>query len=255
MKLFSFSKIFYFSEFCDIAVIKKIFLFIIFSASVCYISADDLSEDYSIGDKFYSRQNFYISSSFETGLSGTKDYLSEQALFIYKFRSPGKFQFGIRTNHVGFASGAYSGRNSGFNFLFAIGFEFLYKIFNNTDGLLLSTDMGWSNKGYAFFFSIGLGSRMRSYIELNFLFGVNLALTSNLNFSVIIYKILSLKGVIGVDITYKNNWEIDVFLLKFGLFIPLTIREIFRIEIGGGLTLNDYYIPRGYGGITLFLSI
>jgi hypothetical protein len=115
--------------------------------------------------------------------------------------------------------------------------------------------MGWSNKGYAFFFSIGLGSRMRNYIELNFLFGVNLAVMSNLNFSVVIYKILSLKGVIGVDIFYKNNWQIDVFLLKFGLFLPLTIREIFRIEFDGGLTLNDYYIPRGYGGITLSFSI
>ncbi|HNZ26787.1 MAG TPA: hypothetical protein PLG34_10020 [Spirochaetota bacterium] len=239
----------------DGAVIKKIFVIIILSASVSYISADDLSEDYSIGDKFYSRQNFYISSSFETGLSGTKDYLSEKTLFIYKFRSLGKFQFGIRTNHVGFAVGAYSGRNYGFNFLFAVGFEFLYKVFNNRDGLLISTDMGWSNKGYAFFFSIGLGSRMRNYIELNFLFGVNLAVMSNLNFSVVIYKILSLKGVIGVDIFYKNNWQIDVFLLKFGLFLPLTIREIFRIEFGGGLTLNDYYIPRGYGGITLSFSI
>lgn len=243
------------SGFYRIIFTKKIFILIFFFSSFCYISADNLSEDYSIGDKFYSKQNFYVSTSFETGLSGTKDYLSEKALLIYKFRSRDKFQFGIRTNHVGLASGAYSGRNSGFNFLFTLGFEFLYKIFNNKDGLLLSTDMGWSNKGFVFFFSLGLGSRMRNYIELNVLFGANLTVMSNLNFSVIIYKILSLKGVIGLDIMYKNNWEVEVFLLKFGLFAPLTIREIFRIEIGGGLTLNDYYIPRGYGGITLSLSI
>jgi len=75
----------------DGAVIKKIFVIIILSASVSYISADDLSEDYSIGDKFYSRQNFYISSSFETGLSGTKDYLSEKTYLYINFVLPENF--------------------------------------------------------------------------------------------------------------------------------------------------------------------
>jgi len=218
---------------------------------------DDIKEKkYIFGNKWYSRQNFYIMNSCEMGLSGTKDFISESFLFKYRFRSKNNHAFAIRLFHHGFAPGVFSGNFTYFNFAVMGGFEYLYKIFSATEGFFLWSDLGGTNKGVATGLGIGLGDRNKNGVELYINYMHNLAVISRLDFYFLFADIFVLRGKLGIDLKFTEGMsDIDIFTFLNGLYIGVFVKQIFRIELGGGFTVNQYGYFSGFGGAILIFNI
>ncbi len=231
-----------------------IFVFIFLLFSNYFIFSNDESNDLSLGNKWYSKQIFYSKLYFESGLSGTKDYLKENFLFRYSFKSKNRHQFCIRTFHNGFSTGIYSNNFVFYNFSILAGFEYLYKIFNNLSGIYLWLDAGGCNKGFSFNTGIGVGDQNKTFFqfELNFMQEVGIFLILSFNF--FIFDFFNVGGKIGIDLGYENS-IINFFAFKSGLFIGFTIKNVFKIEFGGGFTINDYFFFNGFGGVTIVLFL
>ena len=207
-------------------------------------------EERTIGNKWYSRNNLYINSAADIGFSGTKDYFSEESLFIFKFKSKIKHAFGLRFYHLGYAPGLFSGNFTFYNFSITAGFEYLLKIFSATEGFFVWSDFGGSNKGYSFDLGIGFGNRMRNGFEMDFKYLHNVGVFSKISFYFLFIDLLTLKGKIGID--YNFN---EVFTFLTGLSLGFQIKERFKIEFGGGITLNEYAVIRGFGTLALSLNL
>ncbi|MCK4796601.1 MAG: hypothetical protein KAT05_04425 [Spirochaetes bacterium] len=210
----------------------------------------DATEDITFGNKWYSRQNIFICQTLEMGISGTKDYLSEQFFIKYRFRSKNKHAFAIRLSHIGYAPGLFSNNFTFYNFGIFAGFEYFFKVFSSTEGFFVWTDIGGCNEGFAFDLGLGIGSRVKNGFELWLAYLHNVGIFSRLEFYFLIFNILTLRGKMGLDIKYYNlNMEIFTFI--GGFYVGVFIKNTFRIELGGGFTLNDYSYFRGFGGINI----
>jgi len=119
---------------------------------------NDATDDLTLGNKWYSKKKFFINNSTDLGLSGSKEYLDEYFLFKFSLKSRSRHAFSIRTNHIGFTKGLFSGHFDFYDFGIMGGFEYLYKIFNNNSGVFIWTDIGACQKGPAFNLGIGVGS-------------------------------------------------------------------------------------------------
>ena len=136
-----------------------------------------------------------------------------------------------------------------------VGFEYMYKIFSHNEGIFFIIDIGGSNSGFALYSAIGVGNRLKTFIELNFTFFINSMILSSLVFNILIFDFFSIMGIIGIDATFKESrWISDIFSFKTGGFICFSVKSNFKIEIGGGITLNDYYALRGFGKLGLAFS-
>jgi len=214
---------------------------------------EKIIEEESFGNRFYSRHNFYIKTELEMGVVGTSDFITENVFFQYRLVSKNKHAFSVRVNHIGFTSGALSNNPHIFSFAIFGGFEYMFKIFSNTSGLFLYFDLGGSNKGIAFNTGVGLGSRLADAIELNFSYLHDNLITSRLDFQFLIVKYLILKGRFGISYkyTYPND---ELFIFLGGLYIGFSIKGYFRLEAGGGFTLNEYSYASGFGGVSIVTS-
>jgi len=214
----------------------------------------DQTSDTTIGNKWYSRHNFYFFSTLEIGISGSKDYIGEYALYKYKFKSKTRHAFGLRLFHSGFTTGAFTGNFNFYNFCFLTGFEYFYKIFSKNEGFFIWTDIGGCNNGFAAGFGLGLGSRVKNGAEIWVVYLYNVGVFSRLEFNFLLFNILTLRGKLGIDFKYYDlNMELFTFLS--GAYIGLFIKNVFRIELGGGFTINEYSRFGGFGSISLTLNI
>ncbi len=208
------------------------------------------------GNYWYSRQNIYFMHSTEMGVSGTKDFIEENFLFKYRFRSKNRNAFAIRLFHYGFAPGVFSSNFTFFNFAVLGGFEYLYKIFGPTSGLFAWADIGGTNKNFAINIGIGLGDRNRDGVEFNILYMHNLGIQSRLDFYFLFWDVFTLRGKLGIDVKFTDGMEdIDIFTLLNGLYLGFFINHVFRLEFGGGFTVNQYGFFSGFGGADLIINI
>ena len=229
---------------------KIILLFLLLNFSFFSYCLVDQSADVSIGNKYYSKQSFYISHTFEFGVSGVKDYFSEYFLFSYSFKSKNLHRFSIRNFHLGYTNGLFSNKFKFFNFAIMAGFEYCYKIFSNTDGFYVFFDAGGCNNGFAFNTGLGVGSRTDTGFELNLTYLYNVGFFSRMDFYFLIAKVFIIRGKIGLDLTHYNL-KIELFTFIAGLYIGFSIKKYFRLEAGGGLTINDYAYYSGFGSFNL----
>ncbi|HOJ64071.1 MAG TPA: hypothetical protein PLE45_06590 [Spirochaetota bacterium] len=218
------------------------------------ISGNEETDDYILGNKWYSKQIFYSRLYFESGFSGTKDYLNESFLFKYSFKSKNRHQFNIRFFHNGFSTGIYSNNFKFFNFSIKGGFEYLYKIFSNLSGIYLWLDVGGCNEGFSFNTGFGVGDRYKSFFQLEFNFLNNISIDTNMDFNFFLFNFFNIGGKVGILIGYRNLL-IDFFCFKNCITIGFTIKEIFNISIGGGFTINDYFFFNGVGIVFMSLKI
>lgn len=210
----------------------------------------DTTNDVTFGNKWYSRQNLYLSNSLDMGFTGTRDYLTELFFSRYTFRSKIKHAFALRSFHIGFAPGTFSNHFTIYHFNVLIGFEYLYKIFSNKAGLFLWMDVGASNRGFAFNLGLGIGERTANGLEFWVSYLADNALFSRLEFYFLIKKLLILRGKLGVDMTFRKS-KFDMFTFLNGFFIGVFIKKVFKIELGGGFTFNDRNFLNGFGGVNI----
>lgn len=213
----------------------------------------DATTDFEFGNKWYSRQNIYIFHSLEIGLSGTKDYLTEYALFKYRFVSKNKHAFAMRFSHLGYSPGLFTINNKLFNFGFFGGFEYLLKILVILKEYTFGLKIGGCNKGIAFNAGIGIGNRLANGLEIGVFYFHNIGIFPRLDFYFLLIKALTLRGQLGIDYNYTNKTT-DIFTFFNGFYIGFSIKDIFRMEFGGGFTLNEYSYFSGYGGLNFSLS-
>lgn len=233
---------------------KKIIITIFLFLTIFQINSDETSDNKSIGNKWYSKHSFYIQHTFEFGVSGSKDYFTEYFLFCYNFKSKSRHAFSIRGLHIGYAPGIFSNNLDYFNFAVMAGFEYFYKIFSNTEGLFLFTDLGGCNNGFAVNTGIGIGSRTRNGFELSLAFLQNTLLFSRLDFYFLLFKFFVLRGKIGFDLKYHDT-AIELFTFIVGLYVGFSVKEYFRIDLGGGLTANDYAYYSGFGSFSISFKV
>lgn len=233
-------------------------LYIIIDLNAPKDSSDDSSSDVinnqnvetTFGNKWFSSQQIYFSNFFRGGMSGSKDFLFENFLFKYSFKSKNKHKFSIRIYHLGYSLGVFSGHFSFFNFNILAGFEYLYKIFNNDAGFFSWADIGGCNGGFSFYTGIGVGSPTKNGFTLSVSFLQNTLVLSNLNFYFLFFDIMTLHGIIGLTTRYSNNY-VETFYFKAGLSIGIFVKNKFKLEIGGGFTVNEYSYFNGFGMFTL----
>ncbi|MBN2545340.1 MAG: hypothetical protein JXB50_06055 [Spirochaetes bacterium] len=214
----------------------------------------DTSDDLTFGNKWYSKNTFLIKNSTDTGFSGSKDYLNEYFLTKFKFKSRNKHAFSIKIDHIGFTKGLYSNNFEFYDFGIMGGFEYLYKIFNNISGIFFWTAIGACQKGPAFNLGIGIGSDSENSFQLNFSYLHNVLLLSKMEFYFLILKFITFKGKLGI-IIHLNDFAIDFFNFFNGFYFGFFIKKVFKIELGGGFTFNDYGYFSGFGGIDLLIRI
>lgn len=234
------------------------FFFILFFIFLNYFAFSNSDEtkisSIELGNKWYSKQIFNLSIFFESGFSGTKDYLKENFLFKYSFKSQNHHQFSIRFFHTGYSTGIYSNNFVFYNFSILSGFEYLFKIFNNLSGIYLWIDIGGCDKGVAFNTGIGIGDQYKTFIHFELNFMQEISLFSLLSFNFLIFDFFNIGGKIGIDLGYSDS-IITFFNFKNGIFIGVTIKNVFKIEIGGGFTINDYFFFSGFGGTSFVLIL
>ncbi len=222
---------------------------------VNFIFAEDVtSDEKTFGNKWYSGQTFVLRTNIEMGASGVKDYLIENSLFSYRFKSRNQHAFTIRLNHFGVSTGCFSGKAKVFNFSVMLGFEYLYKIFSNESGIFVLSDFGGGASGFCMYAAFGLGSHAGTNFTIDFNYMMNKVIMSALTFTVEIVKFFAIKGLIGVDSTYINDNRLDLFSFKAGAFFLFAARPIFACDFGGGITLNDYYAVSGFGAFSIRFS-
>ncbi len=230
-------------------------IFVIFFLNLLYFTfCDETSDHKSLGNRWYSSQTFFVTHTLETGMSGSKDFLTEYFLFSYSFKSKNRHTFTIRNYHIGYAPGLFTANLHFFNFAFMVGFEYLYKIFSSTEGLFLFTDIGGSNGGVAINSGVGVGSRTKTGFEINFTFLQNILFLSRIEFYFLVFNFLVLRGKMGFDLKYRNT-DIEIFTFLIGGYIGFSVRQYFKIEIGGGVTVNDYAYYSGFGSVIIGINI
>ncbi len=219
-------------------------------------SYSDTTDDISIINEWYSKGNVFIKQSLKYGVSwDTSDFLSERFLFKYRFRSKIKHSFSLRFLHVGYTTGILNETFKFFNFGFFSGFEYFYKVFDNLTGFFIWTDFGICNRGFALDFGLGLGNRMKNGIELEFTYMHNVAFFSKLEFYFLILNFFTIRGMLGLDIKHDDFIYIEKLTFLTGVNIGFLIKNIFRIEFGGGITLDKYSSVGGFGSVSITLNI
>ena len=211
-------------------------------------------ENTALGNKWFSRNNIFLNQTADAGLSGSKDFFEESFLFSYRFRSKTRHAFSLRLFHLGYSPGIFSSNFTFYNFGIMAGFEYFYKLFDNLTGVFLWSDFGACNGGFTFSTGFGLGSRVKNGLELWGAYLHNTGIFSRLEFYFLVLKILTLRGKIGID--YKHtNFNLEVFTFLGGFYIGFFIKNIFRIEAGGGFTINEFSYFSGFGGISISFNL
>lgn len=217
-----------------------------------FIFADaDQSPELTFGNKRYSRQQFCIDTGFRMGVSGSKDFIREYALFSYRFRSSNRHAFAIRTHHIGMTTGCLTGHGQGYDWTVMLGFEYLVKIFSNDSGFFVLTDVGSGNRFFAFYAALGVGSREHSYMLMDVTYMLRRMVLSEIKFNIEVLKFFSILGTLGVDVTFFDNAATDLFCFRTGIFFGFAARPVFAASFGGGVTVNDYYAVGGFGELSL----
>jgi hypothetical protein len=233
---------------------KIIFMLFFISLPIFFIHPVELPfQDQTLGNKWYSSQSFYVLQGFEFGVSGSKDFLSETFLFSYAFRSKNRHSFSIRNYHIGNTTGILTNSFEYFNFAVMAGFEYMYKLFTNTDGLFVFTDIGGCDRGVALNAGIGLGNRVKDGFEMDFTFLQNTAFFSRIEFYFLFFDAFIVRGELGIDLKYRDT-DIRLFTFLNGIYLGFSISNYFRLELGGGFTVNDNMIFNGYGGAVISMK-
>ena len=73
--------------------------------------------------------NFFVTHTLETGMSSSKDFLTEYFLFSYSFKSKNRHTFTIRNYHIGYARTFYC-QFALFNFAFMVGLSIYIRFLN-----------------------------------------------------------------------------------------------------------------------------
>lgn len=209
--------------------------------------------DSILGSKLYSRHNLYLLQSVRGGMSGSKDHLQEDLLISFRFRSKNRHAFSLRTYHMGYGAGLFSGNMEKFNFGVLFGFEYLFKAFARDSGIILFLDAGFCNWGFALNTGVGLGDRFRNGIFLSFTYLYNSNFHSLIDFNFLIGRYFALRGNLGIDINFTPQ-EIKLFNFYAGVFPGVAVNNRFRFELGGGVTVNDYFAFRWFVGGYLTFS-
>ena len=217
-----------------------------------FILADTQQDaELTFGNKWHSRQQFCIDTTFRMGVSGSKDFIYERALFSYRFKSSNRHAFTIRTHHIGMTTGNMTGHGQGFDWAIMLGFEYLVKIFSNDSGFFILTDIGSGNRFFSLYATVGLGSHDHSYIQMDVTYMLQRMVLSEIKFNVEVVRFFSILGTLGLDTTFYRSGSIDLFCLRTGLFFGFAARPVFTAAFGGGVTLNDYYAVGGFGELSL----
>ena len=207
-------------------------------------------------NEWYSRGNDFILQSAKYGvLINKRDFLSERFLFKYRFKSKIKHAFGIRIFHVGYTINLLNKKFDFFNFGFFTGFEYLYKIFSNQSGIFIWTDFGACNRGHALNFGLGIGDRVKNGIELELTYLHNIAFLTKLEFYFLIIKILTIRGILELDIKHYDFNYIEQFTVLTGVYFGFLIKNIFRFELGGGVTLDEFSNFGGFGSFSIAINL
>jgi hypothetical protein len=216
----------------------------------------DVSSDYSIGNRWYLGRKVTVSHDLEMGVSGSKDFILQRFMLHYRFVSRDRHAFAIRTHHLGFAPGAFSGNLTFYNFSVMAGFEYLFKAFSNADGLYFWIDAGGSNGGFAFQVGAGLGSRFKDGIELSVAWLQDVGVFSNLDFFFLIQDAFVLRGKIGINAQMPVDMSrLDFFSFNGSLWVGGQFRKAFRLLVGGGFTVNEYSFFNGFGGFSVVFQV
>lgn len=215
---------------------------------------EEPTDDKPFGNRWYSRKNLYIFQNVEMGMSGTKDFLSETFLIKYRFKSKNKHAFAMKFFHNGYSPGIFTNHFDFYNFSVLTGFEYLFKVFGPTSGIFVWSDIGGCNGGFAFDIGVGIGDRVKDGIELWISYLQGVGFFSRLDFYFLVIDVLIIRGRFGLDIK-QNGLSIDVFNFLTGLYMGFSIRDTFRMEMGGGITINDYFAISGFGGIGISFNI
>lgn len=215
-------------------------------------ATDDITKN-GLGNVWYQSRAFIIKNSIELGYSGSKDYLLENFTFKYRFASKIRHSFSIRATHIGFALGLLSKNFNFYEFGIGAGFEYLYKIFNNNSGIFLFTDTGGSYRGPYFTIGGGVGSQETTGFLISFSYLTGTALFSETDFYFLFLKTVSLRGKLGLDIYFKNG-KITFFNFSNGFYIGFFIKNIFKLDLGGGFTFNEFGFLAGYGGSSILIQ-
>lgn len=219
-------------------------------------SYSDSTDDIPVMNEWYSRANFFVLQTAKYGvLINKKDFLSENFLFKYRFKSKTKHAFALRVYHVGYTINLINGNFIFFNFGVFSGFEYLYKTFSNQGGIFIWTDFGACNRGPALNLGVGIGDRLKNGFELEFTYLHNVAFLTKLEFYFLVIKILTIRGIFGLDIIHNDFKYIEQFGVLIGSYFGFLIKNVFRVEIGGGVTLDEYSNFGGFGSISLAINL
>jgi hypothetical protein len=210
-------------------------------------------EDGILGNKWYSSQSFYVFQGMEFGVSGAKDFLSENFLFSYTFRSKNRHSFSIRNYHLGSVTGILTNSFEYFNFAIMAGFEYMFKIFSATEGFFVFTDTGGCNRGVAINAGLGLGSRVKDGFEMSFTFLQDVGFFSRIDFYFLFFDAFIVRGRLGIDMHYRGE-EIRLFTFLNGAFLGFSVKNYFRFELGGGFTVNDNSMFNGFGSAVISMK-
>ena len=225
-------------------------------------TTDDVNDTYSDRtddlfeiNEWYTKGNVFILQTGEYGISSNNDFLSENFLFKYRFKSKTRYAFSLRAYHIGYTIGLFNHTFKFFNFGFFVGYEYFYKIFSNLEGLFFWTDFGICNRGVAFNTGIGIGSRVKNGFELNFTYLHNVGFFNRLEFYFLLAKIFTIRGMLGLDIKHNDFIYIEKYTFLTGSYIGFLIKNIFRFEIGGGIALDEFSNFGGFGSISIAINL
>ena len=229
-----------------------LWLFLILFTQCEFIFAQNIPlPELTFGNKWYSRQQFCIDTSFRMGVSGSKDFIWEQVLFSYRFKSSNRHTFTIRTHHIGMTIGNLTGHGQGFDWAVMLGFEYLIKIFSNDSGFFVLTDVGSGNHFFTLYGALGIGSHEHSYIQMDVTYMLQRMILSEIKFNVEVLKFFSILGTLGFDTIFLKSGKIDMLCFRTGFFFGFAARPMFAAAFGGGVTINDYYAVGGFGEASL----
>lgn len=217
-----------------------------------FIFAEESSSpELTFGNKWHSRQQFCIDSGFRMGVCGSKDFIWEQVLFSYRFKSSNRHCFTIRTHHIGMTTGNLTGNGQGFDWTVMLGFEYLIKIFSKDSGFFILTDIGSGNRFFSLYAALGVGSHEHTYIQMDVTYMLLRMVLSEIKFNIEVLKFFSIMGTLGIDTTLFDSGKIDLFCFRTGFFFGFAARPVFTAAFGGGITVNDYYAVGGFGELSL----
>lgn len=226
-------------------------LFMLANSEFIFAADNGAFSEQTFGNQWYSRQQFCLDTSFRMGVSGSKDFIYERALFSYRFKSSNRHCFTIRTHHIGMTTGNLTGHGQGFDWSLMLGFEYLVKIFSKDSGFFILTDIGSGNSFFSLYAAVGVGSHEHTYIQMDCTYMLLRMVLSEIKFNVEVVRFFSILGTLGLDTTFYGDGSIDLFCFRTGLFFGFAARPVFTAAFGGGITLNDYYAVGGFGELSL----